>query len=67
EVERAVRMQNGGRSLLSYEDKNLYAENLLYAENTLFDIFDFPLLTGNPESHTLRSGEKPPVRMNRLE
>ncbi|HET6568968.1 MAG TPA: ABC transporter permease, partial [Rhodothermales bacterium] len=47
EVERAVRMQNGGRSLLSYEDKNLYAENLLYAENTLFDIFDFPLLTGN--------------------
>ena len=47
EVERVVRLNTAGRSLVSYEDTDLYAENVVYAEAALFEIFDFGVRSGD--------------------
>ena len=47
EVEQTVRLQNNGRALLSYQDRDLYAETTIYAEASLFDVFDFEGVSGD--------------------
>ncbi len=46
EVEERLRMQSSGRNLLTFEENNIYSENLHYAEKTLFTLFDFGLKVG---------------------
>jgi putative ABC transport system permease protein len=51
EVEVAVRLNAGGQQLLGRADapdQDLYAENVFFADSTLFRVFDFPLLQGDP-------------------
>ena len=39
-----------GRHTIKYGDKAFYGETILFADSTLFDIFTFPLLKGNPRT-----------------
>ncbi|MCI0692138.1 ABC transporter permease [candidate division KSB1 bacterium] len=50
EVLKAVRVETFGKPLVSYEGKQFYEEGVYGADPSLFEIFDFPLLRGNPET-----------------
>lgn len=47
EVQKTVRLSGSSR-LLSYQDKKFYDTKLWYADSTLFEIFTFPMIKGNP-------------------
>ena len=40
-------------SLVKYEDKTFKEKNILYAQSSFFDLFSFPLLTGNADTSIL--------------
>ena len=48
EVEAVVRIQFGSKVLVKYADRSFYESGLLYADASFFDIFTFPLLSGDP-------------------
>ncbi len=48
EVKQTVRMDFRHRSVARYSDENFRIEELVYADSTLFDIFSFEFLRGNP-------------------
>jgi putative ABC transport system permease protein len=51
EVKQYVRLlSTGNQALLRYGDKGLYETNGYFADSTLFQIFDYPLIAGNPET-----------------
>ncbi len=50
EVEDAVRIFPGRRRMVEYEDKRFYEDFLFFSDASLFDIFSFPLIKGNPET-----------------
>lgn len=49
-VENYVRLFGGGRRLFRNGDKDLFIETVFSADSTLFDIFTFNMLEGNPET-----------------
>ncbi|MFQ5751118.1 MAG: ABC transporter permease, partial [bacterium] len=50
EVENFVRFRFFSRSLVSYGEKQFYEDEGLYADSTIFEVFTFPLLNGNPKT-----------------
>jgi putative ABC transport system permease protein len=48
EIEHFVRFSNPEGGFLAYSDKKIQLENLTYADSSLFDMFSFQLLSGNP-------------------
>ena len=51
EIEHYVRIQGtAGIWLMAYEDKVFYETRVAWADGTLFNIFSFPLLRGNPDT-----------------
>ena len=51
EVLQVVRVQAPyGRTLVSHEDRKFYEDKICYADSTLFEVFDFPLLRGDPKT-----------------
>ncbi len=48
EVENYVRIENGNIQVRIGEELNNYY--IAYADSTLFDVFDFPLIAGNPDT-----------------
>ncbi|NIR50303.1 FtsX-like permease family protein [candidate division KSB1 bacterium] len=50
EVESFVRFRFFSRSLVRYQDKVFFEEGGLYADSTIFDVFTFPLIKGNPKT-----------------
>ncbi|MBN1271633.1 MAG: ABC transporter permease [Candidatus Aminicenantes bacterium] len=50
EVVTAARMDRPRRVTVKYEDKTFQEENVGTAENTLFDIFSFPFVSGDPKT-----------------
>ena len=49
EIEQVVRLRkNPGTDLLSHEDIKFYEEKLFFADSSLFNVFDFTLISGNP-------------------
>jgi putative ABC transport system permease protein len=49
EIEKVVRLRkNPGTDLLSNEEIKIYEERIFFADSTLFEVFDFPLISGNP-------------------
>ncbi len=50
EIEKMVRFREPENKFLTYKDNSFYTNNLLYADSTLFDVFSFRLLTGNPKT-----------------
>jgi len=48
EVMNAVRFRRTGNTMFSYEDKRYFESGFLYADNSLFDVFSFRLVQGDP-------------------
>jgi len=48
EVLNSTRFNEAGRVLISYEEHRFYEERFYWADSTVFDIFTFPLVKGNP-------------------
>jgi putative ABC transport system permease protein len=47
EVENIVRISNSGRTLVEYNERVLYSENLIYSEPSFLEVFDFELKVGD--------------------
>lgn len=48
EVAAVVRVQPLSKTLVKYADRSFYETGLLYADASVFDVFTFPLLAGDP-------------------
>jgi putative ABC transport system permease protein len=55
EVETAVRVQSRPKTLVKYADRSFYESGLLYADASIFDVFAFPLLVGDPKTALARA------------
>ncbi|MHC1704551.1 MAG: ABC transporter permease [Tenuifilaceae bacterium] len=53
EVQSYVRFIGFPRSLFKYEDKEFYEENFSYVDSTVFDIFTYKTIKGNPKAALL--------------
>ncbi|WP_461639639.1 ABC transporter permease [Labilibaculum euxinus] len=49
EVEQFVRFQGSGRQQFKYDDKEFYEEHIAFVDSSVFTIFSFPLLKGDPK------------------
>lgn len=49
EIEKTVRFRTPEDRYLGYNDRSYFVKNVLYSDSTLFDVFSFSLLQGNPE------------------
>lgn len=49
EVEGYVRFQQSGRQQFKYGEKDFYEDRISYADSSVFTIFSFPLLKGDPQ------------------
>ncbi|MGH7496485.1 MAG: ABC transporter permease [bacterium] len=54
EIARALRFRHLDRSLLGHGDRRFYEEGGLYADSTLFEVFSFPLIQGDPKTALAR-------------
>ncbi|MFO7829632.1 MAG: ABC transporter permease, partial [Bacteroidales bacterium] len=50
EIKHFVRFMSPRQGFFTYDEKNYNASNLTYSDSALFDVFDFTLLEGNPET-----------------
>jgi len=50
EIEASVRFIPFGRELFEYEDKEFFEEDFIYADTTVFDVFTYEFLKGNPQN-----------------
>lgn len=48
EIEKTVRFSGQGKVLLSIGDKSVFVQNYFLADSTLFDIFTYEFIAGNP-------------------
>lgn len=57
EIESFVRVFNLGRTLFKYEEKEYFEEDFMYADSTLFDIFTYRILSGDPRAAVTEPGK----------
>ncbi len=50
QVEQFVRFRNTGGLLIKKGNENVQENNVIYADSTLFDVFTFPMIDGNPQT-----------------
>jgi putative ABC transport system permease protein len=50
EIENAVRIAKVPKGLVDYGENSFYEENIVLADASIFDVFTFPLLVGNPQT-----------------
>ena len=55
EVAAAVRIQFQSRTLVKYAGRCFYEPGLIYADASIFDVFTFPLLAGDPKTALARA------------
>jgi putative ABC transport system permease protein len=48
-ISEVVRFHNAGKSIIKYEDKQFYEDHVWYADSSVFDIFSFPMVDGDPK------------------
>lgn len=48
EIEAFVRFQNVGRHQFKYDEKEFYERRIAYVDSTVFEVFSFPLIKGDP-------------------
>ncbi len=48
EVEKAVRINPEGGGLITFNDKKIDVPNIFFADSTVFDVFTYPFLYGDP-------------------
>lgn len=53
-VSAATRVRRNGSWLVEYGDEKFYEDGILFADSTFFEVFDFKLLKGNPETALVR-------------
>jgi putative ABC transport system permease protein len=49
EIEKAVRFSAGGKTLIRVDEKSVFVNSLIMADSTLFDIFTYEFIRGNPD------------------
>jgi len=50
EVIDAVRIRTVSRTSVEYEDRQFYENGILYADNSIFSVFTFPVIAGDPRT-----------------
>ncbi|MDH4271590.1 MAG: ABC transporter permease [Candidatus Aminicenantes bacterium] len=55
EVTAAVRVQSLSKTMVKYADRSFYETGLLYADASIFDVFTFPLVAGDPMTALARA------------
>jgi len=50
EVINAVRLNDESKIIVSYGQKQFYEDKIFYADNSIFEIFSFPLIKGDPHN-----------------
>lgn len=50
EVEKVVRFHSRNRTPVIYQEKQFLEDGIFFADSTVFDVFTFPFLKGNPET-----------------
>ena len=50
EVADVVRLKGMGKVIARYDDKQFYEQDMYYADPSVFDVFTFPLIEGNPRT-----------------
>jgi putative ABC transport system permease protein len=50
EVMQATRIMKGINTVISYKNKSFFETNYLYVDSTFFNVFSFPLVSGNPKT-----------------
>jgi putative ABC transport system permease protein len=48
EIEKAVRLSTEGGGTITYQDKKIEANDILFTDTSVFDVFTFPFLYGDP-------------------
>ena len=48
EIAKTIRIASSPKCLISSGDKNYFENKIIIADSTLFDVFTFPLITGDP-------------------
>ncbi len=56
EVIYATRLLSGSNKLITYQDKNFIEDGVYYADSTVFDIFSWELIKGNPKTALANPG-----------
>ncbi len=49
-ISNTVRITKVSKGLMSYGENNFFEENFILADPSVFDVFTFPLISGNPHS-----------------
>jgi len=55
EVAAVVRVRPQSKAMVKYADRSSYETGLLYTDASIFDVFTFPLLAGNPKTALARA------------
>jgi len=50
EVEDAIRFDDIGKSLFKYEDKQFYDSDVNFVDSTVFDVFTYKIIAGDPKT-----------------
>jgi len=50
EVEDAIRFEGIGKSLFKYEDKQFYDSDVEYVDSTVFEVFSYKMIAGDPKT-----------------
>jgi putative ABC transport system permease protein len=54
EVLKAVRVRQMGDWLIRFGDKKFNEDGVMFADSTFFDVFDFKLIKGDPQTALVR-------------
>lgn len=57
EVENAVRIEGSPQMICRFQDKVFYEDRILVADGSLFDIFSFPFIHGDPATALSKPGD----------
>ena len=54
DIEKTVRISTEGGGLITYRDKKIEADDIFFTDKSVFDVFTFPFLYGNPATALAR-------------
>jgi hypothetical protein len=61
DVNKTVRIARSPKALVSEGDKNFFDDKIIMADSSIFDVFTFPLVVGNPLAIRMRYYSNPIV------
>ncbi len=54
EIANVARFRSSGRIVVRYEDKKFYEKHISYVDPSVFDIFTFPMISGDPQTALIK-------------